>query len=36
MIPARPACSVRRATTADAGGILGCLRTWLKLIIGQR
>jgi len=26
MTPARPACSVRRATTADAGGILGCLQ----------
>lgn len=25
MIPARPACSIRRATTADAGGILNCL-----------
>ncbi len=25
MISACPACSVRRATTADAGGILGCL-----------
>ncbi len=26
MIPARPACTVRRATPADAGGILGCLQ----------
>ena len=25
MIPARPACSVRRATPADAAGILACL-----------
>jgi GNAT superfamily N-acetyltransferase len=25
MIPARPACSFRRATRDDAGGILGCL-----------
>jgi len=26
MIPARPACSLRRATPADAGGILRCLQ----------